>query len=749
MLKSFSYYFFFLLSVTISVKSMAQQGNQRPKIGVTLSGGGAKGLAHIGVLKALDSAGLKVDYITGTSMGSIVGALYAAGYSGKELEKIAAELDWDVLLSNASSLRGLIMEEKDEYAKYGIELPFFNQKFHLPSGVLESEELWLKFSELFFPVYNIKDFRRFSIPFACVAADISNGEGVVLSDGEIVTAIRSSMAIPSIFTAVEYKNRKLVDGGIVRNFPVKDVRAMGADIVIGSNVSTGLLPKDKVNNAIQVLTQIAFFKEAEDTREEIQLCDIYIPLPVEQFSTASFNRSADIVKMGLEEGRNLYPIFKKLADSLDVIYGKQELAENRLPKVDSILVSGFEISGLEATSADFFRHTMGYYDGRYYSSQKLSKMVRKVFGTRYYNRILYSLMPNEDGRSAKIVFNVEENPKNIAKLGLHYNKFMGISLLANFTARNLITPSSRNMVTINLGEKFRIRGEHMQYFGRSKNLAGFASVNYEYLDIPTFANYKKTGVYRQDYFKGDFKMQYANNRKYTFGTGIRFEWVNYKPSITNALEIKGKNEYSTAYVYWHVNTLDRPINPRKGMRLELEGGQVFNQTPSVKVFVGGQPLNQDSLGINYNDYQQLSFNLEGYIPLNFRTTLLTMAQAGMNFNYKQNIFNDFVVGGLNRMFRNQILFAGWEEGSVYSSSVAMLQLGLRVNLTNSLYITARTNGMVHNFIDRNAPTSIPYFLSGHALTFGYTLPIGPLDLSVMYGDQSRKFATYINLGIPF
>ncbi|MBL0134335.1 MAG: patatin-like phospholipase family protein [Chitinophagaceae bacterium] len=123
------------------------------------------------------------------------------------------------MLSNASSLRALVMEEKEEYGKYDIELPWLNHKFHLPSGVLESEELWLKFSELVFPVYNIKDFSRFSIPFKCIAVDIANGEAVVLSDGEIVSAIRSSMAIPSVFTAVETKGRKLVDGGVVRNFP--------------------------------------------------------------------------------------------------------------------------------------------------------------------------------------------------------------------------------------------------------------------------------------------------------------------------------------------------------------------------------------------------------------------------------------------------------------------------------------------------------------------------------------------------
>ena len=256
----------------------AQSIGQRPKIGLTLSGGGAKGLAHIGILKAIDSAGLKIDYITGTSMGSIMGALYSVGYSAVELEKIVGRLDWDILLSNSSSLRSLVMEEKEEYNKYAFELPWLNHRFQLPSGILESEELWLKFSELFFPVYNIKDFSKFSIPFKCIATDIVSGHGVIMDKGEIVTSIRSSMAIPSIFTAVESEGRRLVDGGVVRNFPVQDVKEMGADIIIGSNVSTGLLPKEKLTNAFQILLQIAFFRESESVKNEISLCDIYIPI---------------------------------------------------------------------------------------------------------------------------------------------------------------------------------------------------------------------------------------------------------------------------------------------------------------------------------------------------------------------------------------------------------------------------------------------------------------------------------------
>jgi len=201
---------------------------QRPKVGLVLSGGGAKGISHVGILQAIDSAGLKIDYVTGTSMGSIIGGLYAIGYSGKEIKKISDNLDWDVILSNKPNYPDISIDEKDEYGKYSVEVGLKGLKPQIATGLLESEELWLKLNELFLPVYNIKDFSKFNIPFKCIATDLSNGNAIVIDKGEIVTALRSSMAIPSVFTAVDYDSTKLVDGGIIRNFPVTDVKEMGA-----------------------------------------------------------------------------------------------------------------------------------------------------------------------------------------------------------------------------------------------------------------------------------------------------------------------------------------------------------------------------------------------------------------------------------------------------------------------------------------------------------------------------------------
>jgi NTE family protein len=737
-------YFFLLLS------GMGQTDlSRRPKIGLTLSGGAAKGLAHIGILKAIDSAGLKVDLLTGTSMGSIIGALYAAGYSGNQIEQLARKVDWDILLSNQSTLRALLMAEKEEYSRYAVELPWVNNGFKLPTGVLQAEELWLKLSELFFPVHNIKNFNDFSIPFKCIGTDIATGEAVVMDKGEIVTAIRSSMAIPSLFTAVEYDGRRLVDGGIVRNFPVSDVKAMGADIVIGSQVATGLLPKEKLVNAFQILLQIAFLKEAEENRKGIELCDIYIAMPMENYNAGSFNRSKEILEFGFEEGRKIYPRLKMLADSLNQIYGPPLIIPNRLPVVDSIKISSFEIHGLKNTTTDFFTHMMGFETNRFYTAARLTNMVRKVFGTRYYNRIVYGLQPVGDGTS-KIVFDVTENPLSFSKLGIHYNTFTGIGILVNLTTRNFFLPHSRSMLTLNVGDNFRARGEHLQYLGRGKNIAMVLGSQYDRLDFTTYNNFKKDGLYSMQFFKAAANMQYSGNRQFTVGIGTRYEWLKYKPSIQSVLEISGKNEFVTSYTYAAVNTLDKNIYPNRGMKVDAELGWLYNQSPGVTFFSNGEPItNLDSLGISYNNFIRATLNAEIYVPLHSRSTLFSLMQSGINFDYKQNIQNDFIVGGMSRLFRNQILFAGFEEGSVTTPSIASLQLGFRYELFNNGFLLFRTNALVNNFISTSNLLGKPNFLSGHAVSFGYNFALGPLEVSAMYSDQTGKIHSYINLGISF
>jgi len=743
------YLLVYSLLFTLAVPAYAQAPSHpvRPKIGLTLSGGGAKGLAHIGILKAIDSAGLKVDYITGTSMGSILGALYAIGYSADSIEKITRHINWDLLLSNQSSMRSIIMEEKNEYGRYDIELPWVNHWFRFATGVIEGQELWLKFAELFRPVYRVKDFKQFSIPFKCVAADVSTGEAVVLDSGEIVSALRSSMAIPSIFTAVPYNGKKLVDGGIVRNFPVKDVREMGADIVIGSNVSGALLSSDQVTNPLQVLLQVAFFREAEDTRTQIPLCNIYVHLPLEKYSMSSFGQADDVLEAGLEEGRKLYPRLKQLADSLNAIYGPQEIVKDRLPQAAPVKISSYEVKGLNETTMPFFIQSMQLFSNHYYTGANLSRMIRRAFGTRYYNRITYSLEPQGDS-SSKAVFEVAENPLTFAKIGLNYNQFSGISAILNLTSRNFFTPTSRSLVTLNIGQNFRLRAEHLQYFSRAGKFAFTLGTQFDQFSITTYdKDLKEAGLYTQNYAKIDSRFGYSTNRDLTLGIGNRFEWTRYNPSISSSLEFKGRNDFMTGYFFIRNNTLDRPVYPKRGTKIEAEADYVFPQHPNAQFYSSNVPR-KDTV-FSSQPYTRVLFTLERYSPIGRRYTFLTNLQAGFNFNYKNNIMNEFSIGGLTNTFHNQVVFAGLREGSFYAANIAVIQLGLRYQLFSNTLITGRANTLFSNFISKSSYFSVPDFLSGYSLTFTYNFALGPLELSAMYNDQSRRVIGYVNIGIPF
>ncbi len=726
--------------------SYAQEKSVRPKIGLTLSGGGARGLAHIGILKAIDSAGLKIDFITGTSSGGIIGALYAVGYSGKDIENLRSDIDFDVWFSNNISFQSLLMEEKDQYSRFAIELPFINNKIKLQTGVISGQELNLKFSELFYHVYDIRDFNKFYIPFKCMATDLETGQLVVLDSGNIITALRATMAIPSIFEATNRYGKKLVDGGLVRNFPVKNVKEMGADIVIGSNVSNGLSSIDKIKNPVDVLLQMAFFKEADDFKEEVPLTNIYINIPLGDYTTASFGSSKEIIKLGTETGLKYYPIFKKLADSINAIYPD---VENK-PRPDiakkEIFIADYHVTGLRKTTAPFFTHLMNFNDHKKYTAPLINKKVRRAFGSRYYNDIGYSLDPlGKD--TANIHFLVEENPSTYLKAGLFYTRFRGINVNLNLTSRDFVIKNSRSLVSVSLGESVQLEAEHLQYLGRIKNFAFVTGFRLDNLEINSYQNFKLDGAYNQNFSQGYLQFQNSGSNKITVGIGTAFEYIYLRPTIHSVIETRGRFTAIKSYFYLKYNSLNQIFYPTKGLKLNMELGQVYNQRPNLTLFQNGLPVIPSNL--NFDNYSRFTLDASLFTRINKKFNFFSELQAGINLTNRPNMLTNFLIGGINGSYRNQIRFAGLQEATLNSSSVTALLVGLRYNPFNNIFILGRVNGIIKDFATRNNSTSSINGLTGYALTFAYKTPIGPLELTAMYSDQSKKLQSYVMFGIPF
>jgi NTE family protein len=303
---------------------------------------------------------------------------------------------------------------------------------------------------------------------------------------------------------------------------------------------------------------------------------------------------------------------------------------------------------------------------------------------------------------------------------------------------------------VNIGENFHTRAEHLQYLGRGKKIALIVGAQYDNQEFNTYNHFRKDGVYGTHIAMADGKLEYSASRRFTIGAGTRFEWLKYKPSLQSVFEIRGKNNFFTSYGFFGINTLNKNVLPDRGFRADGEFGWVYDQHPALTFYNQGNPVNDpDSLGISYNNYQRAILNMEGYVPLSPKVVLTGRFQSGVNFNYNQSILNDFAVGGLTKTIRNHVLFAGLDENTISTPSVASAEIGLRYKLYNNLYIQGRINGLVNNFISVNDILQKPDFLSGYAATLSYNFALGPLDIGFMYCDQSRRVLSYINLGIPF
>ena len=265
----------------ISVHTTAQPG-PRKKVGVVLSGGGAKGMAHIGALKVIEEAGIPIDYVVGTSMGSIIGGLYSIGYTPEQMDSMVRRQDWSFLLSDKIPRSEQNMAEREASEKYVFSLPFGkNAKTQAVGGLIKGQNLANLFSELTVGYHDSIDFNKLPIPFACVSENIVNGNEVNFHKGVLATAMRASMAIPGVFTPVRLDSMVLVDGGVVNNYPVNVARAMGADIIIGVDVQNDLKPANELNSTGSILGQLINLMGLELYKKNLKETDTYIKVDVE------------------------------------------------------------------------------------------------------------------------------------------------------------------------------------------------------------------------------------------------------------------------------------------------------------------------------------------------------------------------------------------------------------------------------------------------------------------------------------
>lgn len=400
-----------LLILLIYATNFAQNTvpNDSIKVGLVLSGGGAKGLAHIGALKVIEEAGVKIDYIGGTSMGAIIGALYASGYSANELDSIFRSIDVAKLIQDNLPRGAKTFYDKEDAERYALSLPFNNFKISFPSAISSGQNIYNLLVKLLYHVKDTDDFNKLPIPFFCIATDVETGQEILLNNGYLPEAIMASGTFPSLFEPAEIGHKILIDGGVVNNYPINKLKKLGATIVIGVDVQDGLANRDKLSSGTEVLLQINNYRTVSDMKKKAKETDVLIKPDIEKYSVIDFAFGKEIIKTGEEAAKIKFTELTDIAKQQTVkIETHKQIEVN-----DSIIINKLSISGNEDYTRAYIKGKLRLDIDKKISFSKLQQGINNLAATNNFKTIRYKLLNKEslDSEENEVVLalNLKEN----------------------------------------------------------------------------------------------------------------------------------------------------------------------------------------------------------------------------------------------------------------------------------------------------------------------------------------------------
>jgi NTE family protein len=705
----------------------------RPRVGLVLSGGGAKGLAHIGVLKILEKYNIPIDYITGTSMGSIIGALYSIGYSADNIEKIALSMNWEEIFDGNTPRRLITIEEKDLEGKFLLEIPVRKGKPIIPTGLISAQKLEMELANITWSVHGISDFSRFQIPFACIATDIETGEAVVMNSGYLPDVLRASMAIPSVFTAVEINHKLLVDGGLVRNFPVSDAKKMGADIIIGVDVTSSLYKKEDMTSMLKIMEQAASFTNEKNCIEETKLVDILIKPDITGYDASSFSASEILIKNGekatISIENQLIELEKKLGKYVDTLK-----KHRNPPTLHSIFINQVKYEGLNKVSKKLVSNKLRIDDSSWVSLKDLEKKIAFLYGSRYFEKVNYRIDLREKGTD--LVIRLNEQAFSIYKIGLNYNNIFNTNVLLNATYRNILGDGSRLFLSSKLGSMPEFIADYA-IFTNLKPSIGFRA-HAEYYNL-------KESVYG---YNDSLDLEIANNT-FLFRMGFVSSLsnsilisvggeLNYKHFVPKSLNYYGSvPERSGINLFGMLkfDNFDRNIYPNNGAFFEMNISYMLDE------------LKKTDDGFDKTFWKFL-LNYEQYFPVSEKFNYRHFIRTG--FSLADSLFYSdqyFLGGEIN--FKNYILpLSGFKFMQIMKNQVISAGMSLRYEPWHQKYIFVDFNAGIAEKRIENLIEPEKIYLGG-TLGFGLKTIIGPVEYKIGLNNFDNKVTHWLQIGYCF
>lgn len=702
--------------------------HERKKVGVVLSGGGAKGFAHIGVLRELEKNGVKIDYITGTSMGAVIATLYSIGYSPDEIEKLIYTLDIAGII-NAKQDRSEIPLEQ----KLGISSQLFSVKydsklnFSLPKGLNNSIITYLKLKNLLWNVEGIKNFDDLPIPLRIIATDLDTGEAVAFRDGDLALALTASVAIPTLMTPARIGEKQYIDGMIARNFPVQDMLDMGADIIIGSDVGIEL-SQNKEHDIVSIFNQLLAFYSANSTPDQKKLATFVITPEVSEFSPVDFSQVEKLVTAGeiatdkvISDILSITPKNPIFIDRDSQIFFSKKIEKNFFFK-KAVFKDPYVLS---ENNRDLLLESFSEFKDSYLTKGEVEEIFRKLNSLDIVENLYYTLNFSQ----GEILMDVGVNPSNTLIIGGNYRSDYGTTFSLS---TNILKSGKRGSLT-NLGIKFGdyvgVELSNLYYYGITNKIGFFSSIAYDESPLFLYNNNEKKAKYivENSNIKLGVSSQLKNKAFLAYGLSINSSRMDLDIGSSTFENLQYKKQFGDAFFNLNYDTLDNRYFPHKGSKGNL-------------IYTWGGTFLDDADEINYTG---LLYNFDQYYPITKKTTIFSGFGGGF-IEGDSVLLDKFIKVGGNHsnIKRSEFSFAGYHYQSKLTEHALIGKLGFQYEIRPKFFFQGEYNlgTFKENTVKEGDESDRLWknFIHGAQIGFSYDSPLGPLSVHLSSSSQSVK-----------
>lgn len=747
-----------VISVLMLFASYGQSIEDRdtPKVGLVLSGGGAKGMAHIGALKVIEEAGVKIDYIGGTSMGAIVGALYASGYSASELDSLFRSRELQDLIQDNYPRGAKSFYEKEDSERYALTLPFNNFKVTFPKGLSGGQNIYNELVGLLYHVRNVQDFDKLPIPFFCIATDIETGGEVVLDSGYLPEAIAASGSLPSLFEPIEVDGRILIDGGVLNNYPVEELRERGADVIIGVDVQHGLRGREELLSATEILLQINNFRTVGAMKDKAGLTDIYIKPDIDQYSVIDFEYKGAIIREGEEAARLNMHALEELASK----QGARHQVQTPIPHLDSLVVNRLILEGNDNYTRAYVKGKLRFSLAERIAYSDLTQGIGNLAATGNFNTIRYKLRSKGLGEDLMLKLRESED-KTLIRVGAHYDDLYKSAAMINLTQKHFLMKDDVGSFDLILGDNIRY---NLQYyidkglywsFGFNSRLNEFdLGINYQVIQsnftVPDDPNINSIDLDITD-FTNQIYVQTVLREEFAFILGVEHKLLKYSTTTLNEVLPEGdfsldpdgdtrtffeKSNFYSTYGKLILDTYDDSYFPSRGLYFKGD----------FHLYLFSSDFNN-----NFKEFSVAKARMGAAFPLFGDLSLNLETEGGFKLGTSPVTSFDFVLGGFgNDLINNFIPFFGYDFLSLPGNSFvkAYSRLDYEFSPKNHLLFTFNMANVEDDIFRTGEWFTAPDF-TGYAIGYGWESFLGPVQVYYSWSPEISDGNFFFSVGYWF